>query len=400
MLLQTNSEKLDMEMFSDKRTFQLIKLIRKLESGMDRLKSISKWSLILLLPIGILLTNIAQSSPAFIEKYYSNGIYHYISQFLSNITGIIPISIAELLIIFLIALFIYKLVRIIITLIKTKNKKRYILIDFLRKILIFISVGYFIFVLIWGLNYYRLPFSEIANLNVQDATIQELTGLCESLITEANDLRNQVQEDDNSVMYVPKGYNDIFNRAHKGYDNIADKYKELGGNYGAPKGVVFSQVMSYSGITGIYFPFTAEANVNKDRTHVLLPATACHEIAHQRGFAREDEANYIAYLTCIAHPDLDFQYSGTILALIHSMNKLYQHDTNAYYTLKATFSQGVLRDLQDNNKFWQKYSGPIDKASTKINNTYLKLNKQQDGVQSYGRMVDLLIAEYRLNYNK
>lgn len=367
---------------------------------MDRLKSISKWSLILLLPIGILLTNIAQSSPAFIEQYYSNGIYRYISQFLSTITGIIPTSIAELLIIFLIAFFIYKLVKIIKTLIKTKNEKRYILINFLRKILIFISVGYFIFVLIWGLNYYRLPFSEIANLNVQDATIEELKGLCESLITEANDLRKQVQEDENGVMYIPKGYKDVFSRAHKGYDNISDTYKELSGNYGDPKGVVFSQVMSYSGIAGIYFPFTAEANVNKDRTHVLLPATASHEMAHQRGFAREDEANYIAYLTCKAHPDPDFQYSGTMLALIHSMKKLYEHDTNAYFTLKATYSEGVLRDLQDNNDFWQKYSGPIDKASTKINNTYLKLNKQQDGVQSYGRMVDLLIAEYRLNTNE
>lgn len=32
--------------------------------------------------------------------------------------------------------------------------------------------------------------------------------------------------------------------------------------------------------------------------------------------------------------------------------------------------------------------------SDKVNDTYLKANKQTDGVESYDRMVDLLMAEY------
>ncbi|GKX31624.1 membrane protein [Vallitalea longa] len=351
------------------------------------------------MPIGILLTNVVESFPDFIEKYYSNGIYSYIGRFLSRITGVIPISVAEIIIIFLIVFFLYKFVKVIRSLIKSNNRKRYVLIDSIRKLLIFISVGYFVFVIVWGLNYYRLPFADIAEINVKETTVEELSGLCENLILKANELRKNVIENKEGIMYIPDGYNDVFSRAHEGFIIIADTYEELGGEYGTPKGVFFSNFMSYTGITGMYFPYTGEANVNKDRTDILLPATVCHEMAHQRGFAREDEANYIAYLTCTSHPDADFKYSGTMLALIHSMNELYEYDKLEYYKLKSMYSDGILRDLLDNNNYWAKYSGPIDKASTKINNTFLKLNKQRDGVHSYGRMVDLLIAEYRQNNN-
>lgn len=365
---------------------------------MKRLNNVYKWSLILLLPIGILLTNIAEAFPDFTEKYYSNGIYSYIGRFLSRITGVIPISLAEFIIIFLIAFLIYKFVKILRLIKRTEKRKREIIIDSIRKLLIYISVGYFIFVMVWGLNYYRLPFADIAELNVQETTVDELSDLCEDLILRANELRDDVIENEDGVMYIPDGYKDVFSRSDEGFKVIADTYQELSGEYGIPKGVLNSKFMSYSGITGMYFPFTGEANINIDRTDILLPATVCHEMAHQRGFAREDEANYIAYLACTSHPDVDFQYSGTMLAVIHSMNQLYEYDKLEYYRLKSMYSDGILRDLNDNNDYWAEFSGPINKASSKINNTFLKLNKQHDGVHSYGRMVDLLIAEFR-QYN-
>ncbi|MCT4542587.1 MAG: DUF3810 domain-containing protein [Vallitalea sp.] len=364
-----------------------------MESQINTKEEFRKWYGVLLLPIAILLTNFASSSPDFIEKYYSNGIYPIIGQCLSNITGILPISVAEMGVIFIVVFFVYLVINTIIKLIRYEHKSK-VLINFVRKIVLFISIGYFIFVIIWGLNYYRLPFSQIANLSTHEATVNKLSNLCESLILQANELRNEVKEDKNGVMQIPKGHIDVLERANKGYEILENIYPELRGKYGRAKPVVFSKAMSYAGITGIYFPFTAEANVNKDRTDVLLPATTCHEMAHQRGFAREDEANYIAYLTCKYHPDTDFRYSGIILALIHSMGKLYEYDIDAYEQLKSSYSEGVIRDLQDNSNYWKRFSGPIDRVSTNINNTYLKLNKQKDGVHSYGRMVDLLIAEY------
>jgi hypothetical protein len=158
---------------------------------------------------------------------------------------------------------------------------------------------------------------------------------------------------------------------------------------------MLSELMNYTGICGVYFPFTGEANVNVSIPETSLPSTAAHEMAHQRGFSREDEANYISYLACTAHPDINYKYSGVLLALIHSMNALYEDDKPDFYKLSENYSDGVRHDIEELNKFWQKYEGPVERTSDKINNAYLKANNQKDGVRSYGRMVDLLIAEHR-----
>jgi hypothetical protein len=130
-------------------------------------------------------------------------------------------------------------------------------------------------------------------------------------------------------------------------------------------------------------------------TDYMLPATAAHEMAHQRGFAREDEANYIAYVACTMHPDADFQYSGIMLGVIYSMNALADADMDMYKQLVKKYTPQVRKDLVNDNEFWQKYKGKVEEVANNVNNTYLKSNGQQDGVQSYGRMVDLLLAEYR-----
>jgi hypothetical protein len=219
--------------------------------------------------------------------------------------------------------------------------------------------------------------------------------MCENLIQKTNDLRAKVTEDTQGVMILPKGKSEALRRSYKGYVQASTVYSQLGGSFGNPKPVLLSELMSYTGITGVYFPFTAEANVNMKNNYSMLPSTISHEMAHQRGFAREDEANFIAYLTCKAHPDSDFQYSGYLLASIHSMNALYNYDRESFTSLSTKYSDGVRRDMNDINKFWKKYEGPVEKISNSINDAYLKANMQNDGVYSYGRMVDLLLAEYR-----
>jgi hypothetical protein len=100
------------------------------------------------------------------------------------------------------------------------------------------------------------------------------------------------------------------------------------------------------------------------------------------------------------HPDVDFQYSGTLLALIHVMNALYHYDQDKYNQLRKKYSEGIQRDLTAMREFWKKYEGPIEDISSAINDAYLKANIQKDGIYSYGRMVDLLIAEHRLKAAK
>lgn len=359
-----------------------------------------KASLIFFLPLGITISYIASKSPYLIEKLYSNGIYRFIGQYLSRITGIFQFSVGEFLLILVIILFIINIIVTIINIIRHSAKKGYIFLNFILNITVFISIAYFSFIVIWGLNYHRLTFSEISGLDTRPSSIDELFVVSDNLIERGNELREKMDEDSSGVMRLTYSQKEVFKKASEGYSRTSNIYRELSGRYGRPKGVFFSKGLSISGISGIYFPFTAEANVNIEVPDSMLPSTTCHEMAHQRGFAREDEANFIAYLTCNLHPDAQFQYSGTLLALIHSMNALYKYDKNKYIQLRKKYSDDIVRDLKFIDEFWESYEGPVERATSKINNAYLKSNYQEDGIYSYGRMVDLLIAEYRAETSK
>ncbi len=362
---------------------------------MNNITVIKKLPFLLLIPLGVLLVHFASVNPESVEKLYSEGIYRHMGSLLSTFTGFFPFSVAEALVILTPVLILFYLSRSIYTALTHPGGSALQILNSFTNVLIAVSVGYFLFVILWGLNYYRLPYPKITDLDVRPASLEELEAVCISAIEKANLLRSRVNEDRSGVMEVKEAGRQLFLRAKKGYQAAARIVPQLEGRYGTPKGVMLSIGLTYSGIAGIYFPFTGEANVNTMVPDCLLPSTACHEMAHQRGFAREDEANYIAYWTCSLHPDPDFQYSGTLLAMIHATKALRDNDPDRYARISKLYSQGVLRDLKAHNAFWQRYEGPVERTSNKINNAYLKANKQKDGVQSYGRMVDLLIAEYR-----
>jgi hypothetical protein len=278
--------------------------------------------------------------------------------------------------------------------------------NYILNILSFLSIAYLLFIVLWGLNYNRVPLQTtiINNYNLNSNRdvytfkhdSDDLANLYKFLITKANETRKSVLEDDKGVMKANTNYKGIIDRSQLGYDNIDDILPQVAGNYAKPKYVLSSNLMCYSGITGIYFPFTGEANVNVAIPDIYIPSTTLHEMAHQRGFASEDEANFLGYLASISHPDIDFNYSGYILALNHSANALYKTDYDTYVSLTKFMSDDVRRDLINNNQFWDKYEGKVDKISNEFNDSYLKANGVKEGTASYGKMVDLLLTYYSL----
>jgi hypothetical protein len=355
----------------------------------------NKLKLSLLIPLGIILIYISSGKPELVEKFYSGGIYRPIGIVLSKAAGVLPFSIAEPTVILVPAAFIIYTARVLVKTISRRGADVTPLLKYSANILVIISIVFFSFIGLWGMNYYRMPFASIAGLEIQPASVKDLGNLCNALIERANTLRSSVGVDPKGNVDIPGSTRDILKNCYKGYEAIADMYPELAGSYGDPKPVLLSRLMSYTGICGVYFPFTGEANVNVSIPESTLPSTASHEMAHQRGFSREDEANYISYLACTAHPDANYKYSGILLALTNSMNALYKNDQELFKKLSENYSEGVRHDLKEINEYWARYEGPVERTSDKINDTYLKANNQKDGVKSYGRMVDLLIAEYR-----
>jgi len=352
--------------------------------------------LILLLPLGLLLNSLSHRFPRLTEKLYTNGLYRVLSWLVSRLTGWLPFSVAEFLLFFLIVLSIWYLIRFVIRMIQGREKRLMLLANTVASVFAFVGILYFSFVILWGMNYNRLSLGEILNYDVRPASGEELKAVAEMLVSRANELRGNVPENSKGVMVPDGGIKGAMERALEGYTAAAEVFPQFKGAYSRPKPVALSHYMAYTNIWGIYSPFTVESNVNTEIPLSLLPATIAHEMAHQRGFAREDEANYIAYVVCRLHPDVDFQYSGVLHALTYVMDNLYRYNRSAYYELRKTFHEGINRDLRDISEFHKRFESPARDVASKTNDMYLKANKQEDGERSYGRMVDLLIAEYRM----
>ena len=180
-------------------------------------------------------------------------------------------------------------------------------------------------------------------------------------------------------------------------EKLGEEYPALSGCYPVPKPVMVSWILAVQQLCGVYSPFTVEANYNWQMTGYNIPHTICHELSHLRGFMREDEANFIGILACTESDDAYFRYSGYLMAWVHAGNALAKADVESFYELHSQLCGQAVQDLQENNKYWDQYEGKVAEVSNQVNDTYLKLNDQKDGVQSYGRVVDLMLAMFLQN---
>ena len=389
---------------------EMVKTITKEESRKWYMAFHKKrtWVLILI-PISILILWIVRSNTQIAEYVFARGLYKWLSQGLSLLTGILPFSAMEVEIIFLPILAVAIVIHFFWKLAHRKDKKQsdlaYLLMGGILNTVCTLSIILFLFVILAGVNYYRYPFASYSGLEIRKSTVEELYGLSLSLAKDAAEIKTQLQNQDvepseNGVLQQSNtSWREVSDTAQKSFKKLSKEYPVLGGFYGSPKPVLFSRLMSRMEITGIFWPFTMEANVNVDATRYSVPATMSHELAHLRGFMREDEANFIAYLACKQSESLEFQYSGIMLALSYASNQLYQQDEVLYQQVVDTYDTGMLADLREEYYYWKQFEDTvISTVSNAVNNNYLKANNQNDGVKSYGRMVDLLLAEYRKSH--
>jgi hypothetical protein len=336
---------------------------------------------------------------------FARKIYRGIAYSVSFLSGKIPFSIMEIVIKLFLPIVLAGLVYLIIQLIKRKQKGKtatYILLLSLINIGCIASVIFFLYVVMAGINYNRYSFAQISGYTLENSSVQELYELDQSLAVRAAEVRKLITEEggaftqDGVIVIDKSNWKELVNAAAAAYEKIGAEYPQLEGNYKSVKAVSSSKVMSAMEITGIFWPFSMEANVNIDVPDYTIPATMLHELAHLRGFMREDEANFISYLVCSNSDDNVLKYSGLMLALSYVGNQLYNQSTEYYEKARALYTEEMNADLRENYYYWVQFEDTvISTASNTINDNYLKANNQSDGVKSYGRMVDLLLAEYK-----
>jgi hypothetical protein len=329
-----------------------------------------------------------------VEQVFARSFYSWLGGRLACLTTWLPASLAEIL---LLGAFGFGLKHLARVLARGRRPSAERLLDGASAVPVIAGILYLTFLFLWGFNYQRQPFALSAGLEARPSSVGELASLCGVLLEEANAARAGLPEDGAGVMRLADAPRHALLRTEAGFGAAAQRYAFLAVGCARPKPLLTSAAFSWLGITGIYSPFTGEPNVNMTLPDPELPFAASHEVAHQRGFAREDEANYLGYLACRLHPDPDFRYSGRLAASVYAMNALASRDRAAWQRLESGRSAGVGRDLGALLAWAQRYRGAAERLSARVNDAYLRSQGQAEGVESYGRVVDLLLAERRAN---
>lgn len=330
--------------------------------------------------------------PHAVETYYSTGIYPAISIFPRLLFGWIPISMGDILYAAALLYLIISLVRFFTRAFKRTMHRQYLLLCLKRFVTIVLWL-YLAFNIFWGLNYDRLPISEQQHLDMKPYTKEELQALVGLLVFRMNGIDSASRQSRKDL-----STNDsLFRNSVTAYQSAARNYPALLYFYPSVKFSFYGYLANYMGFSGYYNPFTCEAQVNTTIPRFVQPFTTCHEIGHQLGYAKEEEANFCGFLATKSSPDPAFRYSVYVDLYLYAASALYQLDSTAFIPYRESLKPAVRQDLRDLKEFYKKYQNPMEPIIHAIYGKYLKANRQPQGIYSYDEVVGLAIAYYRKN---
>lgn len=354
--------------------------------------------LLLLFPLSFLILALAKRSVFVAEEIFAKRIYKVLSVVVSTVTGWLPFSLAEGIVLLGPVVCLVLVVRFLVHMGKNKEHRFAQCMLGIINVACVAAVILFVYVVGCGVNYHRVSVADYRGITVRDSSKEELYALCTELAGQATELRAELveYENENGVLQLPMSNRELGLLIKAAYEKLSEELPILEGYYPAPKSIGISKVFSSMELTGVFTCWTMEANVNVDIPDYSRASTMAHELGHLHGFMREEEANFLAYLACMSSEEPIVRYSGTMLALVYAGNALAGQDMELYGELWAKYHEGIVRDFRDNSVYWAQYEDTvISEAADKVNDVYLKANEQEDGVKSYGRVVDLLLAEYR-----
>lgn len=325
--------------------------------------------------------------PDFIENYYSNGLYPVISKGFRYVFGWLPFSFGDLMYAALIVI----ILREIVLLFKRRFRTWK---SFAVRTLAIASIVYGAFHLLWGMNYYRLPLHESLGIE-SEYTTEELVTLTQKLIAKSNALHSQLAANDTIKVTVPLSQSEIFDQTVQGYGALQSQFPTLDYPPKSIKVSLLSYPLSVMGYSGYLNPITNEAQINGLVPNYRHAVISCHEQAHQLGYAKENEANFIGVLASINNENAYFQYAGSIFALRYCFNDVFRRDSELAEELRDQIHPGIFKNYKEASDFWNEMDNPLEPVFKLFYSNYLKANNQPAGIKSYSYMVALLV-----NYNK
>ena len=316
---------------------------------------------------------------------------------LSYVTSIIPFSIAEFL---LITIPIWVGILIFIA-VKCGRKGKKASIKFIVSLLSLICIIFICFVWTNTSGFYNTKIEDKLGLDRQNITEQELydTGLI--IVDKLNNLSPNISYRDDNSSIMPYSYDQMSAKICDAYEVFVSKHSNVLTTFDSRiKPIWLSEPMTYTHLSGLYTCMTGEANVNVNYPDYVVASSSAHEMAHQRGIAREDEANFIAFAVLICSDDDFLQYSAYLDVLTYIMSSLRSSNKELYSEMISKLNNETKQDYNSYVAFFKKYAdSPASNVTDKINDSFLQANGQQSGTKSYSLVTELVCA-YLLNRTK
>ena len=347
------------------------------------------WSLYGIAVVSLIIEIICICSPAFAD-FFNLQVARYSRIALAWLTAWIPFSLGEL-VIFLLPL-------IIIAVIAVAN--RYYA-DSWRNVGVFcllmlsvLSTFFTLYVFTLGTGYQGTTLDKKLEIERKDVSSSGLISTTDIMLGHVQELEPEIRYGGDGFSVMPYGYDEMVSKLLDAFDTVGETYGFVK-NFRCPvKRVMHSEPWTYTHITGVYSYFTGESNINVNMPDYTVPFTAAHELAHQRGITREDEANFVAYLVCTASDDPYIQYSGYLNMFEYLSGPLNSASPESFSAAYGQLPLNVKLEEMAYNGFFKKYQKTVvSQVSEAINDTYLKINGTA-GTQSYGMVVDLCVAYY------
>jgi hypothetical protein len=326
-----------------------------------------------------LALHISTRFPETIENIYGQEIYPFLSRLLRYLTGWLPFSLGDVLYMGVIALFIRW------GILMFRGRRRWSFrtaLSFSCWIYVFFQIG-------WGLNYSRLPVESRLGIEFDPSDTVHLRRLTALLLDRTNAYAHARRE------HAPlKGFDTLVNAAHQGFKALSGETKHLLPGPVSVKRSLFGVIGNHLGYSGYFNPFTGEAQLNDAVPSVLHPFVIAHEMGHQLGYAREQEANLTGFLAARASTDSVLRYSAYFDMFLYANAALFVSDSSAARRHLDRLAPEARKDLQSLRAFRLRYRSVIEDITDWWYDHFLRINGQEDGTRSYGLVVRALLSMY------
>ena len=338
----------------------------------------------------ILVIRIFSAFPVWVEVWYSTRVYHIFSAIFRLMLGWLPFSAGDILYLLVIVWFVRKVWRFSARLVRRQLNGQWLKNAAFQVLMIGIWV-YIVFNILWGINYNREPLAKQMQISASRADTVYLKTIDSLLLIRVNESKRYLVQ--HRATYPSNA--DLFSRAAECYHQASSVYPFLVYKNRSVKRSMFGLFGNYFGFTGYYNPFTGESQVNTRIPRFILPYTTTHEIAHQLGYAKEEEANFAGYLAATTSTDTLFHYSAYLDLFVYANRQLFFLDSVAARARANQLDTTVKMDIAEWNAFLRKHKNPLEPLIRWAYGNYLRANQQPKGMTSYDEVIADLIAFYK-----